>query len=89
MLKKIFILSGVLVLLLQMPLCAAEQNNITADSNTGNILNRIFGGNNRRYYNNDRNRNYNYDNNYNRNDNRRYNNNNNDRYNNRRRNNNR
>ena len=38
MLKKIFILSGVLVLLLQMPLCAAEQNNITADSNTGNIL---------------------------------------------------
>ena len=89
MLKKIFILSGILMLLLQVPLFAAEQNYITADSNSGKILNRIFGGNNRRYYNNNKNRNYNYDNDYNRNDSRRYNNNNNNRYKNRRRNNNR
>ena len=91
MLRKIFILSSILLLLLQGPLFAAERNYITADSNSGNILNRIFGGNNRRYYNN-KNRNYNYDNydnNYNRNDNRQYNNNNNNRYKNRRRNNNR
>ena len=88
MLKKIFILSGILMLLLQGSLFAAEQNYITADSNSGNILNRIFGGNNRRYYNN-KNRNYNYDNDYNRNDSRRYNNNNNTRSKNRRRNNNR
>ena len=89
MLKKIFILSGILMLLLQGPLFAAERNYITADSNSGNILNRIFGGNNRRYYNNNKNRNYNYDNDYNRNGSRRYNNNNNTRSKNRRRNNNR
>lgn len=89
MLKKIFILSGILMLLLQGPLFAAERNYITADSNSGNILNRIFGDNNRRYYNNNKNRNYNYDNDYNRNDSRRYNNNNNTRSKNRRRNNNR